>query len=246
MPRSLPAFRPWLACAAVGAGVLAAGEMVHWVASHCLFGGGAAPVSGGGEAVVVLGHADAGHVASRRNRSRVRAGLRSRSAPDSLLVLSGGPVAGAVPEAELMARYAIVDCGYSGPLALESTSRSTWENIAAVTPMIEDAARIIIVSDPVHGLKARLFLHRQRPDLAARLARAQDYRVGEDLMRKPATALLGLIDLALSVWVPGWAQNSATGLAGVRRLLAGGRQPSVFMKRPKRSSPSVISSGEAA
>ncbi|WP_218961908.1 hypothetical protein [Actinomyces ruminis] len=111
--------------------------------------------------------------------------------------------------------------------------------------MIEDAGRIIIVSEPVHALKARLFLRRQRPDLAARLARARDYRPGEDLLHKPASVALGLADLGLSVWVPGWARNSATGLAGVRRLLACG-QLKCSRKPAKRSSPSPISSSEAA
>ena len=57
----------------------------------------------------------------------------------------------------------------------------------------------------------------QRPDLAARLVAdpnpaprlANPWRVG-----------LGLIDLLLSRRVAGWAQDSARGLAGLRRLAA--------------------------
>lgn len=242
----LPQSKRSLRAVGVVVGALAAAEAVSWAASHCLLGeADDAAVASGGEAVVVLGHADPGPTAGRDNRRRVRAGLRSRRLPDSRLILSGGAVAGAVPEAELMARYATDRLGYAGPLELETTSRSTWENIAAVIPIIEDAGRIIIVSEPVHALKARLFLRRQRPDLAARLARARDYRAGEDLPHKPAVVALGLVDLGLSVWVPGWACNSATGLAGARRLLAG-VQPRRSRKPPRRSSPSVISSRAAA
>ncbi|WP_218961907.1 YdcF family protein [Actinomyces ruminis] len=114
-------------------GVLTAAELASWTASHCLLGevdaAGAVP---GGEAVVVLGHADLGPTAGKDNRRRLRAGLRSRRLPDSRLILSGGAVAGPVPEAELMARYATGRLGYTGPLELETGSRSTWENIAAV------------------------------------------------------------------------------------------------------------------
>ncbi|SHE25986.1 YdcF family protein [Actinomyces glycerinitolerans] len=242
----LPQSKRSLRAVGVVVGALAAAEVVSWAASYCLLGevDNAVAVPRG-EAVVVLGHADPGPIAGRDNRQRVRAGLRSRRLPDSRLIFSGGAVAGPVPEAELMARYATDRLGYAGPLDLETTSRSTWENIAAVIPMIEDADRIIIVSEPVHALKARLFLRRQRPDLAARLARARDYRAGEYLLHKPAVVALGLVDLGLSVWVPGWARNSATGLAGVRRLLAG-VQPKRARKSPRRSNPSVISSRAAA
>lgn len=241
-----PQPKHYLRAAGVIIGVLAAAELASWIASHCLLGDvDDAVVGPGGEAVVVLGHADRGTTAGKDNRRRLRAGLRSRRLPDSRLILSGGAVAGPIPEAELMARYATDRLGYTGPLDLETASRSTWENIAAVIPMVDGADRITIVSEPVHALKARLFLRRQRPDLAARLARARDHRPGEGLLHKPVAVALGLVDLGLSVWVPGWARNSATGLAGVRRLLACG-QPRCCRKPSKRSSPSVISSREAA
>ncbi|BDA65745.1 hypothetical protein MANAM107_25790 [Actinomyces capricornis] len=228
------------------AGVLGAGELVHWWASRSGLGpldgpsaegarvGGAAAVpfgavAGGPPAVVVLGFADAGPRAGRENRARVRAGLRSlrrachdgpagRWAPP-VLVLAGGAVAGPTPEAELMRRH-IRELGYRGPVLLETTSRSTWENIVGVVPLIEGAGTIRIVSDCVHALKARRYLASQRSDLAMRLVRGQDYRFGERILIKPATAVNGLIDLGLSRWVPGWCQWSAPGLVGLRRLAA--------------------------
>lgn len=216
--------RPVLALAVGCIGVLAAGEAVHWWASRSGLGAtGAAPAdSGSGEAVVVLGHSDAGARAGRQNRARVRAGLRSRSGADSVLVLAGGAVAGPVPEAELMGRYLRDELGYRGPVVLETVSRSTWENIERVIPLVEGAGRIKVVSDSVHALKARRYLKDLRPDLAARLVRGADYLPGERVLVKPALALNGLIDLALARWVPGWTRWSTPGLAGLRRLAAAG------------------------
>jgi uncharacterized SAM-binding protein YcdF (DUF218 family) len=84
---------------------------------------------------------------------------------------------------------------YRGQLCVETDSRCTWENVRNVIPLIEDADRIKIVSHSLHAEKARAYLWRQRPDLAARVVRAQDYRLGEWLLVKPGLALLGLRNL---------------------------------------------------
>ncbi|MCA2177551.1 YdcF family protein [Nonomuraea glycinis] len=76
--------------------------------------------------------------------------------------------------------------------ALEDRSATTWENITNVIPLLENADRIKIVSQPAHALKARAYLRRQRPDLAERLVRADDYRPGEWMAVKPLLALYGL------------------------------------------------------
>ena len=168
-----------------------------------------------GQAVLVLGHADAGPRAGRINRRRIARGLAALEA-DGVLIVSGGAVAGRRSEARLLADAAR-DAGYRGPIALEEASRSTWENVANSQALLEPRARIVIVSEPVHAAKARALLAAQRPDLAARLVvdpgpaprLASPWRVG-----------LGLIDLLLSRRVAGWAQDSARGLAGLRRLVA--------------------------
>ena len=173
------------------------------------------PATPRGQAVLVLGHADAGPRASRINRRRIARGLAALEA-DGVLIVSGGAVAGRRSEARLLADAAR-DAGYRGPIALEETSRSTWENVANSQALLEPRARIVIVSEPVHAAKARALLAAQRPDLAARLVAdpnpaprlANPWRVG-----------LGLIDLLLSRRVAGWAQDSARGLAGLRRLAA--------------------------
>ena len=91
-------------------------------------------------------------------------------------MLCGGPVASVVPEADLMARYAREERGYTGPLVPETQSRSTWENIENAIPLVEAADRIKIISNFWHTPKARRYLKQLRPDLAARLISARSRR----------------------------------------------------------------------
>ncbi|MEW2219433.1 YdcF family protein [Streptomyces sp. NPDC006990] len=145
--------------------------------------------------VVVLGFRNPRTRANVVNRWRVRAGIRSLGAgPESGtgLIFSGGPVGSGVPEARLMAAYARSVLGFEGRVLLEERSTTTWENITNVLPLLENADRIRIVSQPAHALKARAYLRRQRPDLAERLVRADDYRPGEWLIVKPLLALYGV------------------------------------------------------
>lgn len=170
-------------------------------------------------AVLVLGHADTGTTAGPENLARTRSAL-AVARPGDILVLSGGGVAGPVPEARLLADAAR-DLGWNGEIRLEEHSGSTWENIENSARLLEDADRIVIVSEPVHAAKARRFLALQRPDLAARLLPTRRPDGGEPLLRAGAWGvLMGLIDLWLSEHVDGWAPDSAQGLAGVRRLVA--------------------------
>lgn len=143
--------------------------------------------------MVVLGFRNPGDRANAVNRWRVRAGLRSLDpGPDgSELVLCGGPTTGGRSEAELMAEYARDSLGYPGRLVLEAESRTTRENIRNAIPLIEDADRIKIVSDPLHAARARNYLRLERPDLAERLVRAEDYRPGEWLLLKPLLLVRG-------------------------------------------------------
>ncbi|GAB3353875.1 YdcF family protein [Amycolatopsis echigonensis] len=164
-------------------------EWEHWRSSRRAMGGRPG-TSGTGEAVVVLGYRNRGSRANFVNRWRVRAAVRSQAPGPSRLVLCGGAVGGPETEAELMARYAR-EHGYQGPLTLETESRSTWENVLGAVPLIEDADRIKIVSNPLHAEKARHYLRRHRPDLAERLVPANEYRFGEWLATKPVLTVLG-------------------------------------------------------
>lgn len=180
-----------LAVAAVAA--LTWGEWLNWRWSRVLVG----HRDGGSVAVVVLGFRNPGPTANLVNRWRVRAGLRSVAADDarkSRVIFSGGAVGvgAGVTEAQLMADYARLVLEFDGTVLLEDRSTTTWENITNVIPLLEDVDRIKIASQPAHALKARAYLRRQRPDLAERLVRADDYRVGEWMAVKPLLALYGL------------------------------------------------------
>lgn len=186
-----------VAVAAVYAAAIAWAELLHWNASRRGFGG--AGCVGGDEVVLVLGFRNRGDRANAINRWRVRAGLRSVSRDGDgsrTVVFSGGAVRGAHSEADLMARYARSDLGYRGRIVTETASRSTWENIGNVLPLLEPARRIVIVSNPLHAEKARQYLRRRRPDLAARLVRAADYRFGEMFALKPVLAVVSLWKVA--------------------------------------------------
>ncbi|BAJ33228.1 hypothetical protein KSE_74730 [Kitasatospora setae KM-6054] len=182
------------AAGVTGAAALAWGEWLNRRWSRTLVGTGG---DGGGvrTAVVVLGYRNPGATANPVNRWRVRAGIRSvpaDGAPGTRLILSGGPTGHGTTEARLMADYATSVLGFDGAVLLEERSTNTWENITHVIPLLEDADRIKLVSQPAHALKARAYLRRQRPDLARRLVRADDYRPGEWTLVKPLLALHGL------------------------------------------------------
>ncbi|MGH3467998.1 MAG: YdcF family protein [Thermocrispum sp.] len=171
--------------AIAGAAAMAWGEWLNWRWSRALVGNSGGAV----EAVVVLGYRNPQTTANLINRSRVRAGLRSiaaDSARDTRVIFSGAA------EARLMADYAKSVLAFDGTVLLEDQSRTTWENITNVIPLLEDVDRIKIASQPAHALKARAYLRRQRPDLADRLVRADDYRPGEWTIVKPLLALYGL------------------------------------------------------
>lgn len=95
-----------------------------------------------------------------------------------------------------MSRYAVEELRFDGDIMLEDQSHSTWQNVANAIPMVEDVERINIVSNSLQAQKARLYLRRQRPDLAARLVRAADYQAGEWALLKPFLAVYGLATLA--------------------------------------------------
>ncbi|WP_323741614.1 ElyC/SanA/YdcF family protein [Curtobacterium sp. VKM Ac-2865] len=146
--------------------------------------------------IVVLGVANRGQRANLVNRWRARMALRSVPVGAlTTIVTSGGAVRGPVPEATLVARHLRDVLLWRGPLVEETTSRSTWNNVANVIPELEDADWIMLVSNSLHAEKARVYLRRQRPDLADRLVRAADYRVGEMTLIKPILTVIGLLKL---------------------------------------------------
>jgi uncharacterized SAM-binding protein YcdF (DUF218 family) len=73
-------------------------------------------------------------------------------------------------------------------VVLEECARTTWENIAYSIPLIEQALSIEIASNTFHARRARKYLAKQSPLLAARLHRA-DYVPGELVLAKLVLAL---------------------------------------------------------
>ncbi|MDT0156704.1 YdcF family protein [Microbacterium sp. ARD32] len=196
--------RGFLACAAA---VAASGLIALWLwaetldarASRSRLGAASAARHSAGtaqgtaaphtHAVVVLGYGNRGERANFVNRFRVRAGIRSLDpTAENVLVLCGGPVHSATPEAVIMQRCAR-DLGFRGPIELDETSRSTRENIANAIPMIEHADTIAIVSNAPHAERGRELLWLQRPDLAARLVRGAEHRFGAT----PVMTILGAL-----------------------------------------------------
>ncbi|MEK0100029.1 YdcF family protein, partial [Streptomyces sp. A475] len=170
--------------AIAGAATLAWGEWLNRRWSRALVGNS----GGDSEAVVVLGYQNPQATANFINRWRVRAGIRSiaaDSARDTRVVFTGGATSGGVAEARLMADHAKSALAFDGTVLLEDKSMTTWENIRNVIPLLEGVDRIKIASQPAHGLKARAYLRRQRPDLAKKLVQADDYRPGEWMVVKP-------------------------------------------------------------
>ncbi|MEU0804305.1 YdcF family protein [Streptomyces sp. NPDC005970] len=183
--------RLWTGVAVAGAAALAWGEWLNWRWSRALVGNSGGAV----EAVVVLGYRNPQATANFINRWRVRAAIRSVDADrahDTRVIFSGGATSGGAAEAQLMADYAKSVLAFDGTVVLEDQSRTTWENITNVIPLLEDVDRIKIASQPAHALKARAYLRRQRPDLAEKLVRADDYHLGEWMVVKPLLALYGL------------------------------------------------------
>ena len=99
---------------------------------------------------------------------------------------------GTVAEAVLLRDYIESSLGWDGTIATELESRSTWENVRNALPWIESADWVAFASNGLHAEKARVYLGRQQPELAGRLAAADDYRFGEMILLKPLFAAVGL------------------------------------------------------
>ncbi|WP_302847770.1 YdcF family protein [Curtobacterium sp. MCBA15_016] len=155
------------------------------------------PTEGSAGLVVVLGFGNRGRRINVVNRWRARIAVRTarsaRAVGASVQILcSGGAVRGAFAEAVLLRDYIEKSLGWDGPVSIESESRSTWENVRNALPWIEAADWVAFASNGLHAEKARVYLGRQRPELAGRLVAADDYRFGEMSLLKPVFAAVGL------------------------------------------------------
>ena len=157
-------------------------EAVTWRASRPRSSYGGGDDGGGAEAVIVLGYPS-----TRRGRLhpvqrwRCEIAVRSRDPERSgTVIFTGGDRRSQLPEAEVMAAHARGVLGLpDAEVRLECDSWSTWEGVAFALPLVEEADVIKIASDPLHAARARSYLRQMRPDVAARLRPAADYRLFE-------------------------------------------------------------------
>jgi len=227
----------WLAGGAVlaAAGVVAVSEGLHWRASRRFPGTGPWPAPGqGSEAVLVLGY-PARPDGSTSAVQRWRCAIAARSLDPGragTVVFSGAAGDRDRPEAEVMADYTRDTLGVpAGQIALETQAHNTWQNVKFTLPLLEQADVIKVASDPLHAARARRNLRALRPDLAARLAPAGDYRFGDHWWIKVAT--LGYEAVRISWRLAerlGWVTDNARdlknrGQAAVAAVRPASRRP---------------------
>ncbi|MGD0808591.1 MAG: YdcF family protein [Acidimicrobiales bacterium] len=174
-----------LFCALLGAVVLS--EVLHWRASKRFLGSGHVP---GRSALIVLGFPARRdgrlHPIQKWRTDIARRAFATLGA--ERIVFSGGPSRGRASEAETMAAYAVQLGVPAKSVRTENKAMSTWQNIELSLPMVEGFSRLAIVSDPLHAARGRRFVKAQRPDLAAHLVSAGEYRLFERSWLKVPTA----------------------------------------------------------
>src|SRR5262245_12467068 len=85
-------------------------------------------------------------------RFRVEAGVMMyRKYQCRKIIFSGGAVVNAYAESETMASLAERLGVPPADLIVERHARSTWENVGCSKPYFKDAAKVLIVSDPLHA-----------------------------------------------------------------------------------------------
>lgn len=133
-----------------------------------------------GEVVLVLGYPSrADGRPSVMQRWRTRIAVRSTDPLIGRIVFSGGATTGGRSEAAVMAEYAITRLGVpESAIELEEEATTTWENVAFALPRLQAAPQVKIASNTFHARRARRYLLEQAPELADRLHRARDHRLG--------------------------------------------------------------------
>lgn len=156
------------------AAVFGAVEWVTWRASRDLTAGSSGPPVPG-ETILVLGCP-----IPPLWKWRVRIAVRSTDPHTALFVFSGGAVRTLLPEARMMADYAIDRLGVpAAHVVLEDQSRTTVQNVANSLPLLTASPVIKIASNTFHARRARQILHDTSPHLASRLRAARDYLPAE-------------------------------------------------------------------
>lgn len=110
------------------------------------------------DAAVVLGAAAWGNKPSPVYRERIKEAIALyESGRVRYLVFTGGtPVPGYPAEGQVGREFAIEHGVPAAAILVESTSRTTWQNLANVKPLIgsADIHSVLLVSDPLHMRRA--------------------------------------------------------------------------------------------
>lgn len=109
-------------------------------------------------------------------RWRVDIAARTMNPRVRVVVFTGTTAKTGVSEARSMADYARSRGIPADLITLEEQALSTWQNLEYSAPLVERFDVLRLVSDPMHAWRARQFLARQNPTLAAKLAPADDFR----------------------------------------------------------------------
>lgn len=168
------------AAGALAAAYVAVGEISHaWAHRRGL--GRPPAVAGRREAIIVLGYPsrpDGSPHPLQRWRAAIAARSISPEAASSVVVCTGIDQSGRSEAAVLAAMLRELGVP-ERQIILEEQARTTWQNLEFGAPLVADADVIKVASNSLHAWRGRRFLWRQRPDLAAKLAAADDYRFGE-------------------------------------------------------------------
>ena len=154
--------------------VLALGaEGVFWLGSTLAV----QPAVAGDCAVLVLGYpSNADGSPSAVQRARVAAGaLAYRRNHCERIVVSGGAAHNISIEAHVMARLAVEGGVPAAQIVIENRAQNTWQNIEYALPFLDGFAHLFIASDPLHALRGRRYLCKQRPAWCDRVAIAPAY-----------------------------------------------------------------------
>ena len=190
---------------------LASSEYLHWRASSQGLPAPAPARAGDGpDVVLVLGYRSAARGPSAMQRWRTDIAVRSAGAHARLVFSGSGRRARGRTEAEVMSSDAQRRHGFAlERIALETSARSTWENVALSAPLLAGARSVTIASSPIHAARARRHLSELHPDLGARLVQAQDYLLLERPLLKLATVAYNLHPRRASGLLPRCCRHSA-------------------------------------
>lgn len=183
------------------AAILATGALLWAVSAAQVVAAATSDDATASDAIVVLG---AAHYRGRPSpvlRARLdHAVALYRRGIAPVVVLTGGTARGdTASEAAVGRRYVMAAAVPDTALLLEETGRTTAESLAAVAELLRsrERARVVLVSDPFHVLRARRVARRLGLEAVASPTRTDD--VGRRLLRQPGYFLAETVKAPLAL-----------------------------------------------